>query len=189
MKEIFISAILTGFALIAFSWLLFSWFRKRSKNLKLALIASFIAFISFFGWTIHRFGTKAIAKIAQMSKLRTGEEIYTALFDKPQFDCVKMLNYKDQIVPKIDFAVFLHFETCPNELKRILARHEFTSGTEPTKSWIEKIPYAEELPWFNPQSMGDTIRVFEFSMNDSKNIQTIWVSMDSTKVYCRDIAD
>ena len=189
MKEIFISAILTGFALIAFSRLLFLWFRKRSKNLKWATIATFIAFIGFFGWTIHSFGTKAIAKIAQMSKLRTGEEIYTALFDKQQLDCVKVLNFKDQIVPKIDFAIFLHFETCPNELKRILSRHEFTSGEEPTRSWKEKIPYAEELPWFNPQSMGDTIRVFEFSTNDSKNIQTIWTSMDSTKVFCRDIAD
>jgi hypothetical protein len=189
MKEILISSILTVLTCLIFISILVAWLGKNTKNLKWALIASFMAFLGVFVWTLHSAGAKAIAKIAQMSKPRTGEEIYAALFDKPSYDCVKVLDFKDQIVPKIDVAIFLHFETCPNELKRILARHEFASGTGPTKSWTAKIPYAEEISWFTPQAKGDTIMVYEFSTNHNKNIQTIWASKDSTKVFCRDIAD
>jgi hypothetical protein len=53
----------------------------------------------------------------------------------------------------------------------------------------EGIPYAESLSWFIPESMGDTIRFFRFSANNGRNVQNIWVSMDSTKVFCSDILD
>ncbi|MBC7412521.1 MAG: hypothetical protein H7331_08735 [Bacteroidia bacterium] len=36
---------------------------------------------------------------------------------------------------------------------------------------------------------GDTIIVYEYSTNNSKNIQTIWTNLDSTKVFIRDIFD
>ena len=89
-----------------------------------------------------------------MMKPRTGDEIYDALFDKRQFDCVKVLRYQDQVVPKIDYAIWLSFETCPNELKRILSRHEFSAGRLSTKDWNGKIPYGETLDWFNPTLFG-----------------------------------
>lgn len=85
-----------------------------------------------------------------------GDEIYDAIFDKRKFECVKVLNKQDHVVPKIDYAICLHFETCPKELKRTLSRHEFTSEKLPTKEWNGKIPYGETLAWFNPTTLGDT---------------------------------
>jgi hypothetical protein len=114
---------------------------------------------------------------------RTGQEIYDSLFEKPYYNCVRILHAQE--IPSYDIRL-LSFETCPKELKRILARHEFTSGTEPTKGWTETIPLADDVSWFVPQSMGDTIHICEFSTHESRNIQTFWISLDSTKAFCRD---
>ena len=124
-----------------------------------------------------------------MLKPRTGEEIYSALFGEPKHDCLKVINYQDQIVPKIDYAIWLHFDTCPKELERILSRHEFSEAKLATNSLIGNIPYDETISWFNPKSMGDSIVVYEYSTDDNRNIQTMYVSVDSTKVFCRDILD
>lgn len=114
---------------------------------------------------------------------RTGQAIYDSLFEKPSDDCVQIIHAQE--IPHYEVRL-LSFKTCPNELKRILARHEFTSGTEATKDWTELIPYADDVSWFVPQSMGDTIKIYEFSTNESRNIQTFWISLDSTKAFCRD---
>src|SRR5690606_39355592 len=65
--------------------------------------------------------SKTYNKVTETLSPRTGDEIYDALFDKRQTDCIKILNFQDQVVPKIDYAIWLHFETCPDELKRILS--------------------------------------------------------------------
>lgn len=141
------------------------------------------------GWTGYKFLTKSYNKVANTLKPRTGNEIYDALFGKRKYECVKVLNKQDQIVPKIDYAIWLHFETCPEELKRILSRHKFTSEKLQTKDWNGKIPYGETLDWFNPTTLGDTIMVYEYSANNNRNIQTIWTSLDSTEVFAMDILD
>ena len=122
-------------------------------------------------------------------KPRAGEEIYKALFGQDESGCVRVTNSQDQIIPKIDVAIWLKFETCPPELKRILSQHTFDFGKVETASWTESIPYGETIDWVNPQIMGDTIFVFEYSSKDGKNIQTLWTSRDSTRVLCRDIFD
>ena len=128
-------------------------------------------------------------KVASALKPRTGEEIYKALFGPDKSGCVQVTNSQDQIIPKIDFAIWLKFETCPTELKRILSRHTFDFGEVETGSWTESIPYGEVIDWVNPQVMGDTIFVFEYSSEDGRNIQTLWTSRDSTRVLCRDTFD
>ncbi|CAN5328718.1 hypothetical protein BH20BAC1_BH20BAC1_21600 [soil metagenome] len=133
--------------------------------------------------------TKSYYKVAEVLRPRTGEEIYDALFDIRQSDCVKVINYQDQTVPKIDYAIWLYFETCPFELKRILSRYEFTSEELATKEWNGKIPSGETLTWFNPRILGDTIMVYEHVITQNKRIQTIWASLDSTKAFCRDVLD
>ena len=99
------------------------------------------------------------------------------------------MNYQDQVVPKIDYAIWLHFKTCPKELKRILSKHDFNNEKLPTDNWNGKIPLGKTLEWFNPTTLGDTILVYEFSTDDSRNIQTIWTNLDSTEVFVRDILD
>lgn len=158
-------------------------------KLKLIALLLFFTFIGLTTWTAYKVATKIYNKVAETLRPRTGDEIYDALFNKRQTDCIKILNFQDQVIPKIDYAIWLHFETCPDELKRILSRHQFSTERLSTAKWDGKIPYSESLDWFNPTTLGDSIIVYEFSRQDNKNIQTIWTNLDSTKVFVRDIFD
>jgi hypothetical protein len=189
MKELIILTIISGLAFLAFLVTLILGFTKKNKKIKLTALLLFFAFIGLTAWTGFKFVNKTYNKVTETLKPRTGDEIYDALFDKRETNCIKILNFQDQVVPKIDYAIWLHFETCPNELKRILSRHEFTADKLSTAKWDGKIPYGKTLEWFNPTILGDTIMVYEYSTNNSKNIQTIWTSLDSTKVFVRDILD
>ncbi|MEZ4800275.1 MAG: hypothetical protein R2809_10980 [Flavobacteriales bacterium] len=164
-------------------------FIRKNKKLKLTSLILLFAFIGLTAWTGFKLVGKTYNKVTETLRPRTGEEIYNALFDKRQKDCVNILNYRDQVVPKIDYAIWLQFETCPIELKRILSRHEYTAEKLSTTKRNAIIPYDETLEWFNPTTLGDTIMVYEYSTNNSRNIQTIWMNMDSTKVFVRDIFD
>jgi len=168
--------------------LIFGW-TKKNKKLKITALYAFIAFLSLGGLTGYKLVTKSYYKVTKTLKPRTGDEIYDGLFGKRETNCVKVLNYQDQVVPKIDYAISLHFETCSSELKRILSRHEFSAEKLPTKEWNAKIPYGETLHWFNPTTLGDTIMVYEYSTTKNRNIQTLWTTLDSTEIFCRDILD
>jgi hypothetical protein len=189
MKEIIVLTVITGLTFLVFGlFFLFGIFRKN-KKLLLASFFAFIVFLGFASWTGFKFVTKSYNKVAVTLRPRNGDEIYDALFGKRQTECVKVLNYQDQVVPKIDYAIWLHFETCPAELKRILSGHEFSGGKVTTNGWDGKIPNGETLDWFKPTTLGDTIMVYEYSTDNGRNVQTIWTSLDSTKVFCRDILD
>ena len=181
--------IISGIAFLLFLVTLILGLTKKNKKLKLTALLLFFAFIGLTVWTGFKLLSKTYNKVTETFRPRTGEEIYEALFDNKQNDCIKVLNFQDQVVPKIDYAIWLHFETCPDELKRILSRHDFSEEKLSTAKWDGKIPYGETLEWFNPTTLGDTILVYEYSTNDSRNIQTIWTNLDSTKVFVRDILD
>ena len=117
---------------------------------------------------------------------RTDEEIYQALFDKPIENCVKMKGTQDQVVPKIDIAIFLHFETCPDEFKRILAKREFTKKVQITKNWRDN--GVTNPVWFKPELLGDKILIYE-SLDKRANGQIFYSNMSNTEVYCMDIYD
>jgi hypothetical protein len=151
---------------------------KKRNPLKLIAILLLFVFIALFD-----------IKVRETFRSRTGEEIYEALFGKQKTNCVSILNYQDQIIPKIDYAIWLQFETCPEELKRILSKHEFSGSKVSTDKWNGKAPYGETIKWFNPKTLGDSIMVYEYSSDDRRNIQTIWANLDSTKVFVRDIFD
>lgn len=189
MKDIIVLTVITILIFLSFGLFLLLGTIRKNKRLVLTSTLAFVGFLCFASLTVYKFVTKSYNKVADTLKPRSGDEIYDALFDKRKTDCVKVLNYQDQVVPKIDFAIWLHFETCPQELKRILSRHAFSGGKVATNGWDGKIPLGETLEWFKPTTLGDTILVYEYSTEDSRNIQTIWSSVDSTKVFCRDILD
>jgi hypothetical protein len=189
MKELIILTVISGLAFLLFLATLLLGLTKKNKKLKRTSLLLFFAFIGLTAWTTLKFVSKTYNKVTETLRPRTGDEIYDALFDKRQTDCIKILKYQDQVVPKIDYAIWLHFETCPDELKRILSKHPFSSEKRSTAKWDGKIPYGEALDWFNPRTLGDTIMVYEYSSNDNKNIQTIWTNLDSTEVFVRDIFD
>jgi hypothetical protein len=189
MKTIVILTVLTILLFFGFLIPLIIGLIKKRKKLIISSILIFVLFIGFGGWTGLTIAKKSINKVKETLKPRTGKEIYVALFGEPTNDCVKVINKQDQEFPVIDYAIWLHFEICPIELKRILSQHDYGHNRLSTKDWSGDIPYGETINWFNPKSIGDTILVFEYSTNNSRNIQTLWTSLDSTIVYCRDIND
>jgi hypothetical protein len=189
MKEVIILTIITGLVFLTFLVTLILGFTKKKKKLKLTSLFLFFAFIGCTGWTGYKIVNKTYNKVADTFKMRTGDEIYDALFEKRKTNCVKILNYQDQVIPKIDYAIWLHFETCPTEFNRILSKHEFNEEKLSTDNWNGKIPLGETLEWFNPTILGDSIMVYEYSTDNSRNIQTIWTNLDSTEVFVRDILD
>ena len=189
MGILIILIIISALGLLIFLVTLILGLIKKNKKLKLTALLSFMVFIGVTGWTGYMIVNISYNKVSDTFKRRTGDEIYDALFDKRKTACVKIINYQDQVVPKIDYAIWLHFKTCPEELKRILSKHNFEVKKLPTDKWNEKIPSGETIEWFNPRTLGDSIIVYEYSTNDYRNIQTIWSNLDSTEVYVRDIFD
>jgi len=162
-----------------------------SKKNKVLRIVSFVIFIGFFpvaGTTGYKLINKSYNKVANAFKPRTGDEIYDALFGPRHFNCVKILNHLDQVVPKIDYAILLHFKTCPGEMKRILTQNEFISQKSASKDLTIDGPSATKI-WFNPASMHDSLLIFTYKKDEYGNGQTLYTSLDSTEVFCIDIVD
>ena len=141
--------------------------------------------IGIFG--VVKTSKKTINKISEIGKPRNGNEIYESLLGKPETDCVKILNYQDQTIPKIDYAIWLHFKTCPKELERIINRKKFNTEKISTKNLEFEQPNSNEN-WFEPQKMGDSILTFKY-YDERNNGQEIYCSKDSTEIYLKDIAD
>jgi len=80
--------------------LIFGW-TKKNKKLKITTLYAFIAFLSLGGLTGYKLVTKSYYKVTKTLKPRTGDEIYDGLFGKRETNCVKVLNYQDQVVPKL----------------------------------------------------------------------------------------
>ncbi|MBD2770251.1 hypothetical protein IC235_20385 [Hymenobacter sp. BT664] len=187
MKAIIVWTLVSGFLFAAFLALLIAGLIKQSKR---AIIFSGFALFLFACsavWTGYTFASKSYCKISDVLKPRTGQEIYSALFGDPQHDCVKVINQQDQDVPIIDYAIWLEFETCPEELQRILSLHHFTSKKAATQGWNTQGPFTD-ANWFKPEALGDTVLVFEY-LKANGNGQTIYAGLDSTKAYCIDVRD
>lgn len=189
MKELIIMSCISGFTFLLFLVTFIVGMVKKNSNLKLI---SFILFFVFFGltsWMAVRYVSKTYEKLTKTLIPRTGDEIYDALFDKRETDCVKIINFQDQVIPKVDIAIWLKFETCPAEFKRILSLHEFSVEKYSKAELQKEIITSETLEWFIPTTLGDTIIVYGYATSDRRNIQTIWSNIDSTKVFVRDILD
>jgi hypothetical protein len=188
MKEIIFCLFLTGLFFISFIFtLIIGIVKKNSKFIIISIISIIFAF-SVGLFTGYQFVKKSTNKVATFLKPRTGEEIYKALFGKSQSGCVKILNYQDQEIPKIDYAIWLHFKTCPDELNRILTLQQYDSKIISTKGIISSGPSASEN-WFKPELLGDSILEFYYKKDEYGNGQEIYCNLDSTEVYCKDILD
>lgn len=187
MTQIIILFFCSILLLLIFGVSLILGIKVRNKFLKIFSFISLAGFLSLFTYSIYLFVNKTIDKVQNSFQERSGYKIYEAIFDKKENNCVKVIHYQDQIVPKIDVGIWLHFKTCPTEVKRILQKHKFSRGIEITEKY--NIPAADNIYWFKPEELGDTIIVYEYSSENAKNIQTLWIKMDSTEVFCRDLLD
>lgn len=139
-------------------------------------------------WTVYLFMQKSYNRIAGALRPRSGQEIYVALFDKPASNCTSVINYQDQVLPKIDYAIALQLETCPQELQRILSLHEF-EGMRQSSRECAITTQAGGMQWFKPETLGDSILVFQYRRNEYGGGQTIYASLDSTRAFCIDFSE
>lgn len=177
---------LTGLTFLFFIITLIIAIIRKNKKLWLAAFGALLIFSGLALFTGIKMVSVSYQGITNFFKPRTGEEIYTGLFDKKQPDCVKIISYMDAVIPKMDDAIWLYFETCPEELKRILAGNNFISGKIASADVSGEIP---DSTWITPDSFGDTVLIYNYFSDDNHNFKTIWASMDSTKVIYRDVMD
>jgi hypothetical protein len=188
MKETILLLLLTGLFFISFLFTLIVGIVRKKRNLIIICMISIFLTFGFGMYTGYKFISKSYNKVTSFLKPRAGEEIYKALYGKSLSGCVKILHYQDQVVPKIDYAIWLHFKTCPDELNRILAIQHYDSKTISTSGIISCGPSANEN-WFRPELLGDSILVFYYKKDEYGNGQEIYCNLDSTEVYCKDILD
>lgn len=188
MKQILLLMLLTGLSFFLFLNTLILGLKRKNKRLKLLSFLLFVAFVGLMVWTGYKAIKKVYSPVAEMLIPRTGDEIYEALFGKRSKACVKVLNYQDQVIPKIDCAILMHFETCPEELKRILSLHDFKSAVVSIKDIKMANPIAN-TNWFKPETLGDSILVFTHQIDEYGNGQYLYCSTDSARVYVSDILD
>lgn len=187
MKEALVYIIVTGITFICFLVSIIWGLIKGKRNLIiLSLLFLFISITSGV-ITVYKTATKTYHKVTDLLEPRTGAEIYQSLFGSPKLDCVKVLKSQDQVIPKIDYAIWLHFTTCPKELQRILDKKKFVSRLKSTNHMNSDGPLADDN-WFKPENMGDTIIIFT-SIDAYENGQEIFCNMDSNEVFLKDILD
>lgn len=188
MSNILLSITLSGLLFLASVFLFFYGIRRKNRR---SIYASLLFLVLAFGagaWTIYIFTSKAFDKVRNITlsnpfKARTGNEIYEALFEAPAQNCVRVINNKDQIVPRLDCCIWLEFTTCPPELRRIIAQH-------PYKSTAYAPDYSPKPAWFKPELLGDSaIAVRHFNPDNPNRDQVLLFSKDSTHAFYCDMAD
>ena len=135
--------------------------------------------------------TQKIDDVKQKFKPRTGSEIYYALFGKPVDNCSKVINQKDQIVPRLDCCIWLQFQTCPKELNRIIKQQSFKATTFFSMDTTSYMPdYNPKPPWWKPQVLGDSVIVLRNFNFDNPNRDIILIfARDSSNVFYCEMAD
>jgi len=126
---------------------------------------------------------------------RSHEKIYAAMFGKPGDSCVEMLQSRDAIALD-DGMIYIHFKACPNEVKRILALVPYKfEGMSTSSMKIESIDTtandADMIPyrpnWWRLNSLGDSCLKYEYIHKDEDRAQVLFISIDSTEVFYKDL--
>jgi len=175
-----------GLFLIFIVLLLFGIVKKRRKPVYISLLFLLFAGISgvYTGFLFVRTAYRVV-KTGENPLKRTGMEIYTALFDKPETNCVRVINNQDQYIPRIDCCIWLEFYTCPTELERIIAKKQL----KPTQ-YNSAPNYSPRPEWFNLQSLGAEYKTLQkFNPDDPNHDLILYFSKDSTHAFYCDMAE
>lgn len=147
-----------------------------------------LAIIPLFLFTGFKKLNADISRIIKNSAPKTSNEVYSLLFKKPIDSCVATLNFKDQIVPKVDCCIWMELQLCPNELVRITKLKKYQASVYSQSDSLKFLkPFNEKPTWWAPQVLGDTI--YKLSVRfDNGNEQTLFFGGDSSHVYLCDQA-
>jgi hypothetical protein len=122
---------------------------------------------------------------------RSGETIYIALFGRPQSNCLQVVHYKDQLVPRLDCCIWLEFKTCPSELTRIIAADEvFRKIIPDVVNTTDAVGYTPMPGWWQPSTLGDArIVLRDFNPGDPNHDRILTFSKDSLHAFYCDMAE
>lgn len=177
--------------------------QKRRKPIYISLIF-FLLTIPAGLYTSFLFAQKAYKKIKttkiQNPFIRTGMEMYTAVFGKPETNCVTVINSQDAYIPKVDCCIWLEFTTCPKELARIIAERELKfikaitrypgDSSVAVTSEYSFPNYSPKPNWFVPENLGAGYLIFQkYNPDDPNHDLILFFSKDSTHAYYCDMAE
>ena len=162
---------------------------KFSKKAVLLIVAISITIIALlFVYTgadkIHA----DINRVIRNSMPKKSEDVYELLFKKPADRCVTVVNFKDQVIPKIDCCIWMELKLCPIELKRVLALRKYQRinlKRSDSSSFLNS--FRDRPAWWTPQTLGDNVVEYTFRFNQD-NQQIIFFSEDSSHVFLCDEA-
>ena len=162
--------------------------RRKTKASVITLVGLIILTAGIGFYTAAYFAGKSYRNIKSAFTPRTGKGAYEAFWGVDSFNCVEIIHFQDQIIPKIDYAIKLHFKTCPQELQRITRQKDYKTDTITNGNFHHTTPQ-DPADWFQPDKLGDTVIAYTHYFNEYGDGQIIYSNTDSTEVYCIDILD
>lgn len=125
-----------------------------------------------------RTGQKVYEGFCSALRGRTGQEVYEGFFGRSPAGCVRVTKYQDAVVPVMDMTVWLHFRTCPAELRRIIRRR----ARFPTNSTSR-----ESYPLGIPDDIRAACPLLGFRVVEPRRSSFLVLSRDSTEGYFEDM--
>ncbi|MES2649261.1 MAG: hypothetical protein V4717_20450 [Bacteroidota bacterium] len=188
MINVLLLMILVG-ALILF--LLFISVKETKLSKKTILLAKTICLTSILILFLYTGIGKIKAGISRLihnSLPKDSKTVYSVLFGKPLDECVNVINFKDQVLPKIDCCIWMELQLCPSELQRIIASRNYTKSIVIKSDSVNVLrPYSGRPGWWNLQLPGDTIVKYNIVFDQDRE-QTLFVSPGNTHIYICDRA-
>ena len=183
--------LLFSLVLILLAFLLFAFIKriKLTKPKSLLFIAfclvSFLTLLLFTG--THKIKSD-ISRFVQNTSPKKAETVYSLLFKNPKDSCLTVLNFKDQVIPKIDCCIWMEVEICREELLRILSLRKYTETVINNSDSLNfLIPFGDRPSWWTPQQLGKVFTKAHIKF-DQDNEQTLFFGKDSSHLYFCDQA-
>lgn len=128
-----------------------------------------------------------LVRLIHNSRPKDFREVYAVLFNNSMDSCVTPINFKDQVIPKIDCCIWMELKVCPKELNRMIGLKNYTKSSVYPNSNIFLNSFVDRPSWWRPQILGDTLTKYYIKFNQG-NEQTLIFGDDSTHLFICDKA-
>ncbi|MEP7255193.1 MAG: hypothetical protein ABI666_05420 [Ferruginibacter sp.] len=162
--------------------------RKFTKTSIVVFICGLVLFFILVYITGFEKVEKDIARVIHNSSPKSADDVYTLLFKKSIDSCVTFINFKDQVIPKIDCCIWMELKLCPAELKRIIRLRKYAEIRFRQSDSLDFLKTFGDRPqWWKPQVIGDSVikLIIKF---DADNEQVLFFARDSSHVFICDKA-
>lgn len=161
-------------------------FSKRTSLLTIAISLTIISLLCVYTGTDKI--KSDITRVIHNSKPKQADDVYALLFKKPIDSCVTIINFNDQIIPRIDCCIWMELKLCPMELQRILSLKGYQRLRLKKSDSLSFLASFKDRPiWWTPQILGDSLTEYTIEFNQD-NRQTIFFGYDSSHIYLCDQA-